>query len=206
VRGRAPALARHRAAREHAPGQRPPKQSARLPGSAGGGTAARARGHGAPAAGALRRVHDGLPRVPRRRALVASRCRDDRLRRCSGGWAQRSSTLWSTRGSAVLAGWAMPGAAGVRWGGLPLRGCAGNRGAPWWAHGWRQEDTGSRSTCEVWARSWSVGPWRRRHRRWARVRARQAASSVLVFSQRARCAAVRGCTYRTIIPASGRGA
>src|SRR2546428_10573323 len=44
------------------------------------------------------------------------------------------------------------------------------------------------------------------NRLWARLRARNAMSSCIVFSRSSRCSSVKGCTYLTIIPSSGRGA
>src|SRR6266446_2634210 len=44
------------------------------------------------------------------------------------------------------------------------------------------------------------------NRLWARLRARNAVSSFIVFSKSARCSSVKGCTSLTIIPSSGRGA
>src|SRR6266853_5175691 len=43
------------------------------------------------------------------------------------------------------------------------------------------------------------------NRLWARLRARNAGSSFMVFSKSARCSSVKGCTYLTIITSSGRG-
>src|SRR6266851_9327897 len=43
------------------------------------------------------------------------------------------------------------------------------------------------------------------NRLWARLRARNAISSCIVFSKSARCSSVKGCTYLTIITSSGRG-
>jgi len=43
------------------------------------------------------------------------------------------------------------------------------------------------------------------NRLWARLRARNAMSSCIVFSRSSRCSSVKGCTYLTIIPSSGVG-
>src|SRR5215831_18567707 len=43
------------------------------------------------------------------------------------------------------------------------------------------------------------------NRLWARLRARNAVSSFIVFSKSSRCSSVKGCTYLTIITSSGRG-
>ena len=47
-------------------------------------------------------------------------------------------------------------------------------------------------------------PAARSNRLWARLRARNAVSSVIVVSQSARCSLVKGCPYLTIITSSGR--
>src|SRR5215475_3081741 len=43
------------------------------------------------------------------------------------------------------------------------------------------------------------------NRLWARLRARNAVPSFIVFSKSAHCSSLKGCTYLTIITSSGRG-
>jgi len=53
--------------------------------------------------------------------------------------------------------------------------------------------------------AWMGVPAALNNRLWARLRARNAVSSFMVFSQSARCSSLKGCTYLTIITSSGRG-
>src|SRR5712691_1896815 len=52
---------------------------------------------------------------------------------------------------------------------------------------------------------WMGVPAALSNRLWARLRARNAVSSFMVFSKSARCSSLKGCTYLTIITSSGRG-
>src|SRR2546428_10000722 len=52
---------------------------------------------------------------------------------------------------------------------------------------------------------WMGVPAALSNRLWARLRARKAVSSFIVFSKSSRCSSVKGCTYLTIITSSGRG-
>src|SRR5712691_918854 len=53
--------------------------------------------------------------------------------------------------------------------------------------------------------AWMDVPAALSNRLWARLRARNAVSSFMVFSKSARCSSLKGCTYLTIITSSGRG-
>src|SRR6266568_3077443 len=53
--------------------------------------------------------------------------------------------------------------------------------------------------------AWMGVPAALNNRLWARLRARNAVSSFMVFSKNARCSSLKGCTYLTIITSSGRG-
>src|SRR6266568_6473386 len=53
--------------------------------------------------------------------------------------------------------------------------------------------------------AWMGVPAALSNRLWARLRARNAVSSFMVFSKSARCSSLKGCTYLTIITSSGRG-
>src|SRR5437588_8330612 len=52
---------------------------------------------------------------------------------------------------------------------------------------------------------WMGVPAELSNRLWARLRARHAVSSFIVFAKSARCSSLKGCTYLTIITSSGRG-
>ena len=52
---------------------------------------------------------------------------------------------------------------------------------------------------------WMGVPAALSNRLWARLRARNAGASCIVFAKSARCSSVKGCTYLTIITSSGRG-
>src|SRR5881397_1345232 len=52
---------------------------------------------------------------------------------------------------------------------------------------------------------WMGVPAALNNRLWARLRARNAVSSFMVFSKSARCSSLKGCTYLMIITSSGRG-
>src|SRR2546426_2220069 len=53
--------------------------------------------------------------------------------------------------------------------------------------------------------AWMGVPAALNNRLWARLRARNAVSSFMVFSKSARCSSLKGCTYLMIITSSGRG-
>src|SRR2546429_5613698 len=53
--------------------------------------------------------------------------------------------------------------------------------------------------------AWMGMPAALNNRLWARLRARNAVSSFMVFSKSARCSSLKGCTYLMIITSSGRG-
>src|SRR6266508_1897574 len=53
--------------------------------------------------------------------------------------------------------------------------------------------------------AWMGVPAALNNRLWARLRARNAVSSFMVFSKSARCSSLKGCTYFMIITSSGRG-
>src|SRR2546428_10308861 len=52
---------------------------------------------------------------------------------------------------------------------------------------------------------WMGVPAALSNRLWARLCARNAVSSFMVFSKSARCSSLKGCTYLMIITSSGRG-